>query len=71
MSVSLEQQTGALCPRSFVPRLCATQSLARLADAINAADTMLDGHRVPRNIVVNKRVAELEIASLPSGLRAQ
>ena len=34
-----------------------------LADAVNAPDPLLDAHWIPRQIVVNQDVSELEIAT--------
>src|SRR5439155_1945925 len=36
----------------------------RLADAVDTADALLDPHRIPGQVVVDDRVAELEVASL-------
>src|SRR5207247_3794539 len=42
--------------------------LARLAHAGEAADPLLDAHRVPRQVVVDETVSELEVAPLAAGL---
>ena len=41
-----------------------------LADPVDAADPLLDPHRVPRQVVVDEEVAELEVAPLAAGLGA-
>jgi hypothetical protein len=45
--------------------------LTCLADAVHAADALLDRHRVPGEIVVDHRPAELEIAALAADLTRQ
>ena len=39
-----------------------------LADAVDPADALLDLHRVPRQVVVDQDVAELEVSALAAGL---
>jgi hypothetical protein len=39
-----------------------------LPDAVEAADALLDLHRVPGQVVVDQGVTELEIAPLSAGL---
>src|SRR3989449_563743 len=41
--------------------------LARLADAVQAPDALLDHHRVPGEVVIHEHVAELEVASFAAG----
>ena len=45
--------------------------LTRLADPVDTTDTLLDRHRIPRDIEVDQRIAELQVAPLASGLAAQ
>src|SRR5215210_7960353 len=40
------------------------EDLARLPDAVDAADALLNRHRVPRQVEVDERVAELQVAPL-------
>ena len=47
------------------------EHLARLADPVDAADALLDRHRVPGNVEVDQRVAELQVAPLAAGFGAQ
>ena len=42
-----------------------------LTDTVDAADPLLDPHRVPRHVVVDHRAAELEVQSLGGGVGAQ
>src|SRR5262249_19256319 len=46
------------------------KDVTRLADAVDAPDALLDGHRVPGQIEIDQRVAELEVAPLASRLGA-
>src|SRR5207245_8120848 len=41
--------------------------LARLPDAVQPADALLDHHRVPGEVVVHEHVAELEVPSFAAG----
>lgn len=43
--------------------------LASLADAMDAADPLLDDHRVPRQLVIHQPVAELEVEPFGTGPR--
>ena len=47
------------------------EHLAVLADAVDAADALLDRHRVPGHVEVDQGVAELDVAPLAARLRAQ
>ena len=47
------------------------EHLARLADAVDPADALLDRHRIPGHIEVDERVAELDIAALAAELGAK
>src|SRR5215218_3932545 len=42
-----------------------------LTDSVDAADTLLNAHRVPWEVVVDEQVAKLKITSLTAGLGAQ
>ena len=42
--------------------------VARLRQPVDAADALLDAHRVPRQVVVEHAVAELEVLSLGAGV---
>ena len=44
---------------------------SNLADPVDAADALLDCHRVPRNVEIDERVAELQVASLAAQFTAQ
>src|SRR5215210_3949710 len=44
------------------------EDFARLADAVDAADALLNRHRVPRQVEVDERVAELQVAPLAARL---
>ena len=41
--------------------------LALLTNAIDASDTLLDGHRIPRHVEIDQRIAELHVAPLAAG----
>src|SRR5207244_6400331 len=41
--------------------------LARLPDAVQAPDALLDHHRVPGQVEVHEHVAELEVAAFAAG----
>ncbi len=41
-----------------------------LADTIHSTDTLFDSHRIPRQIVVDEQVAELEVPTLTTSLGA-
>ena len=43
----------------------------RLADAVDATDPLLDAHRVPREVVVHKQMAELEVTPLAARFGAE
>ena len=43
--------------------------LARLADAVDAADALLHDHRVPGELVIHEAIAELQVQSLGAGAR--
>ena len=44
------------------------EHLARLADPVDAADALFDRHRIPRDVEVDQRVAELQVAPLAARL---
>ena len=46
-------------------------ALAPLAVAVDAADALLDTHRIPGQVVVDQQVAELEVEPLAADLRRQ
>ena len=41
-----------------------------LADTVHSADSLLDSHRIPRQVVIDEDVAELEVASFASRFSA-
>src|SRR5690348_17331629 len=43
--------------------------LASLTDTMDAADALLDDHRIPRKLVIHEAIAELQVQSLGSGAR--
>src|ERR1039458_9598749 len=45
--------------------------VVRLSDPVNAAEPLLDLHRVPRQVEVDHGVTELQVATLAGGLRAE
>ena len=47
------------------------QHIVVLADAVQPAETLLDLHRVPRQVEVDHHMAELQVAALPGGLGGQ
>ena len=47
------------------------EHLALLADAIDAADALLDRHRIPRHVEIDQRVAELDVAAFAARLGAK
>src|SRR4051794_8910435 len=47
------------------------EHLTGLADAVDAPHALLDRHRIPRNVEVDERVAELQITSLTAGFCAE
>ena len=57
--------------RAFVVEVHDTDSRMALADPVDAADPLLDPHRVPGHVVVDQRAAELEIQPLGGGVGAQ
>ena len=47
------------------------EDLAVLADAVDAADALLDRHRVPGHVEIDQGIAELDVAPFAARLRAQ
>src|SRR2546428_10412079 len=45
--------------------------LTGLSNAVNAADPLFDRYRVPREVEINDRVAELKIAAFASGFAGE
>ena len=63
----LQHLEYALLDRSLDRQVDDRDGMA-LPDPVDAADALLDAHRVPRQVVVDHRVAELEVAALAAGL---
>src|SRR5262249_10760858 len=45
--------------------------LALLTNAIDASDALLDGHRIPRHVEIDQRIAELYVAALAARFGAK
>jgi hypothetical protein len=66
----VEQEEHLLLQRAACHQI-EDEHFAALSDAVNAADALLDRHGIPRHIEIDQRVAELDVAALAPGLRAQ
>ncbi len=66
---AVAERRQARAPRSC-PRDSEIEDRHRvlLTDAVDSTDALLDPHRVPRQVVVDQDVAELEVPALAAGL---
>ena len=57
--------------RALVVQVDDADGCVCLTDVVDAADTLLDPHRVPQHIVVDHRAAELEVQAFGGSIGAQ
>src|SRR5437016_147596 len=68
LQTTLEVLLNLIFNRSLIEEVINLHDLV-LAIAIDAANALLDTHRIPRQIVVDADMAELEIDSFAAGFR--